>query len=399
MMSYIVKCVNCGQELEAEEDYAGQEATCPTCGKPFIVPAQDSGEIPAVAEENAAVQEEQEQEHEAQFRHIVSRIRLGYYEEALDYIHKNNCTDVEVLTLKMEMCWREGTGKWMPYELGLKGMIGYKDAFRVGLSKNFLDNIGQDANKAVKYLKLEAKAAVLAGTTGGAQAAMRWLKSADEYAKQAENIQEDAETYILWGTAKCILEDYDGAVEDFQTALRLEPDNTYAYSGMARTLLEQLEYAPKMDADQYTTKLCQVTDYAQKSLEVEPEEDKTNWEARMVLAAAMLDRENAGFELEQCLDLLLDAIRIAPHEPSLYAMVVEALNKGDVKITDFPSVLGWEVKSPEDGGWPYIWCLAASIAEQYPPMNARDATSTEELELLARAASAIVKYRRTGSAK
>lgn len=280
-MNFAFYCVFCGQKLEIEEEYSGQQCECPICGKFITVPFANA-KLEIQSESNSHGQTDTHR-----YKKAISDIKRGEYEEAFRFAKVSSCTEDDILLFLLEISTREQDyGKALNYsdkliELHPKSSIGYR--WKAEILDDGYGKTEESISCSTKAIELEPN---------------------------------DANAYVIRGNTKRWMNppDTEGAITDYKTALKIDDNCGTAYSGLAWSTLSMLYSVEEKERNSSKfEELAKKTEMLfRKAMEMaEPE----NYGAFQGLAAI---HEIMGHPENECLSILEHAIRLSPRSGYLY---------------------------------------------------------------------------------
>lgn len=188
-MSITFSCVFCGQKLDTEDAYQGQQFECPVCGQSITVPSA-YGNGKGVSKENNSCNNGYPNKKLA-----ISKIKHGQFEEAFKFAHNSACTEEDILTFLLKISFRDHdfmntlTYAERLIELHSQSSIGYRWK---------AENLDDGYDKTKESIRFSTKA--------------------------IELDPNDAYAYVIRGNTKRWMEpaDFEGATKDYNAAINID---------------------------------------------------------------------------------------------------------------------------------------------------------------------------------
>lgn len=317
-MSFTFTCGICGQELEADDDYAGKQVNCPACGKEITVPehqepeeddssrqASLEAEKKSELEKLAELEEKRDALHEelcadaARLRElIVDIIRLGNYDQAFKFAKDECCTEEDILVFLLEISYRDHN-----YDKALE----YAEKL-----------IEKSPDSSVGY---RWKAQILDDGFGRMDESLRCST------KAIELNPKDTEAYVIRGNTKRWMSppDLDGATDDYMAAIKINRKCCRAFSGIGWIAMNEaydaLDNGKQQDAKEMAEK---AEEWFQTAI---GEDNELIYGAFQGLAAA---KALLGASEDEFLPLLDMAIKLSPKFTHAYIQRANAKLNRDI---------------------------------------------------------------------
>lgn len=311
-MSFTFTCGICGQELEADDDYAGKQVNCPACGKEITVPEhQEPEEDDSSRQASLEAEKKSELEKQAELEEkrdalqkelnadvtrlkelIVTKIKLGDYESAFNFARDEYCTEEDILVFLLEISYRDHN-----YDKALE----YAEKL-----------IEKSPDSSVGY---RWKAEILDDGFGSVEESIRCST------KAIELNPKDTEAYVIRGNTKRWMTppDLHGATADYMSAIKIDRKCSQAFSGIGWIAMNGAYNALDNGKQQDVKEMAkQAEEWFQTAI---GENKGLNYGAWQGLAAA---KELLGASEDEFLPLLDMAIKLSPRFKHAYIQRAKA---------------------------------------------------------------------------
>ena len=333
-MSFTFSCEFCRQTLKAEDEFAGQQANCPACGKRITVPVFVRNEMEEKRQPDDAVGSDKKgkqaemickrgEEVQKQKKLIIRMIRNGRYEGAFKFVQNSYCTHEDILEFLLEISYRDHD-----FQLALE----YAEKL-----------IERCPGSSVGY---RWKAEILDDGFGKMEESIRLST------KAIELNPKDAQAYTIRGNTKRWMNpsDREGAMADYLKAIEIDETCPSAYSGIGWLTLN--------DANDSQEKPQTMLENARKmfatSLKKAEEKDELNYGAFQGIAAVLTAQ---GKPEKEFMPALEKAIKLSPKFPYAYIQRATAKLRRDNPpldeiIQDFARAIAFSIDfSKINEGW------------------------------------------------